>query len=202
MDHRNRGAAAMREKSIVYHDAPGEGNTEATLLHAKERAKSLGIENIVVASTSGQTGVQACEVFKGFNLVVVRHHTGFLSPGSQQMTPENEKLILASGARIVTAGHAFSGVERAMRLKRDTIGPLELMADTLRVFGDGTKVCLEIAVMAADAGAIPVGTQVVVIAGTSKGADTALVVRPAHSNNFFDLYVSEIIAKPSEPARA
>lgn len=192
----------MREKSIVYHDAPGEVNTEVTLLHAKERAKSLGIQNIVVASTSGQTGVKACEVFKEFNLVVVRHHTGFLSPGSQQMTPENEKLILASGARIVTAGHALSGVERAMRLKRDTIGPLELMADTLRVFGEGTKVCLEIAVMAADAGAIPIGKPVVVIAGTSEGADTALVVHPAHSNNFFDLYVSEIIAKPSEPARA
>lgn len=201
MGHRNRGAAAMRKKSIVYHDAPGEVNTEVTLLHAKERAKSLRIQNIVVASTSGQTGVKACEAFKGFNLVVVRHHTGFLSPGSQQMTPKNEKLILASGARIVTAGHAFSGVERAMRLKRDTIGPLELMADTLRVFGEGTKVCLEIAVMAADAGAIPIGKPVVVIAGTSKGADTALVVQPAHSNNFFDLYVSEIIAKPSEPAR-
>jgi len=194
--------SAMREKSIVYHDTPGEVNTEATLLRAKERVKSLGIQNIVVASTSGQTGVKACEVFKGFNLVVVRHHTGFLSPGSQQMSPENERLILASGARIVTASHAFSGVERAMRAKRDTIGPLELMADTLRIFGEGTKVCLEIAVMAADAGAIPVGTPVVVIAGTVNGADTALVVHPAHSNNFFDLYVSEIIAKPSEPARA
>lgn len=202
MDHPNRGPTAMREKTIVYHDAPGEVNTEVTLLHAKERAKSLRIQNIVVASTSGQTGVKACEAFKGFNLVVVRHHTGFVSPGSQEMTPENEKLILASGARIVTAGHAFSGVERAMRLKRDTIGPLELIADTLRVFGEGTKVCLEIAVMAADTGAIPIGTPAVVIAGTSKGADTALVVRPAHSNNFFDLYVSEIIAKPSEPARA
>jgi hypothetical protein len=192
----------MGEKSIFYHDAPGEVNTEATLLRAKERAKSLRIQNIVVASTSGQTGVKACEAFRGFNLVVVRHHTGFLSPSLQQMTPENEKLIHASGARIVTASHAFSGVERAMRVKRDTIGPLELMADTLRVFGEGTKVCLETAVMAADAGAIPVGKPVVVIAGTSRGADTALVVQPAHSNNFFDLYVSEIIAKPSEPAKA
>ena len=192
----------MREKAIVYYEAPGEVNTEPTLLRAKERAKSLGIQDIVVASTSGRTGVKACEVFKGFNLVVVRHHTGFQTPGSQQMHPENERLILASGADVVTASHAFSGVERGMRAKRGTMGPLELMADTLRVFGEGTKVCLEIAVMAADAGAIPVGTPVVAIAGTNRGADTALVVQPAHSNNFFDMYVSEIIAKPSEPARA
>jgi len=117
------------------------------------------------------------------------------------MTPGNEETILASGARIVTAGHAFSGIERAIRTKRDTIGPLELMADTLRLFGDGTKVCLEIVVMAADAGQVTMDQPVVAIAGTNEGADTALVVQPAHSNNFFDLYVKEIIAKPSEPRK-
>jgi hypothetical protein len=118
------------------------------------------------------------------------------------MTKENEESLLASGARIVTAGHAFSGVERAIRTRRDTIGPLELMADTLRLFGEGTKVCLEITVMAADAGVIPVDRPVIAIAGTSRGADTSLVVQPAHSNNFFSIYVREIIAKPLEPASA
>jgi hypothetical protein len=177
-------------------------NTDTTFLRAKDRAESLGIRDIVVASTTGRTGASACQFFKGFRLIVVRHHTGFRTPGAQQMTPENEKTILASGARIVTAGHAFSGVERAIRTKRNTIGPLELMADTLRLFGEGTKVCLEITVMAADAGEIPMDRPVVAIAGTSEGADTALVVRPAHSNNFFDLFVKEIIAKPSEPVKA
>jgi len=84
--------------------------------------------------------VRACQIFKGFRLIVVRHHTpASRPPGSQQMTPENEKAILASGAQIVTAGHAFSGIERAIRTKRDTIGPLELMADTLRIFGKTRK---------------------------------------------------------------
>lgn len=192
----------LKEKTITYYETPGEADTEATFLCAKERAESLGIRDVVVASTTGRTGVRACQIFKGFRLIVVRHHTGFQTPGSQEMTPENEKAILASGAQIVTAGHAFSGVERAIRTKRDTIGPLELIADTLRLFGEGTKVCLEITIMAADAGEIPVDRPIVAIAGTGKGADTALVVRPAHSNNFFELYVSEIIAKPSEPAKA
>ena len=192
---------AMKEKSIFYHEAPGEANTEVTLLRAKERAESLGIRNIVVASTYGKTGVKACEVFKGFNLVVVRHHTGFQSAGSQQMTDETERTVLASGARILTSGHALSGVERAIRRKRGTIGPLELMADTLRIFGEGTKVCVEITVMAADAGLIPMDRPVVAVAGTDRGADTALVVYPAHSNNFFDLFVSEVIAKPSQPTK-
>lgn len=192
----------MRQKSVVYYDAAGEANTEATLLRARDRAESLGIRNIVVASTSGGTGVRACEVFKGFNLVVVRHHTGFRSPGAQEMTSENENTILVSGASLVTASHALSGIERAIRTKHDTIGPLELMADTLRIFGEGTKVCVEITVMAADAGLIPIDKPVIAVAGTSAGADTALVIQPAHSNSFFDLYVREIIAKPSEPAKS
>jgi len=192
----------MREKQIVYYENPGEINTGTTLLRAKERAEELGIRDVLVASTTGKTGVRASEILKGVRLTVVRHHSGFQSPGSQQMTKENEESLLASGARIVTAGHAFSGVERAIRTKRDTIGPLELMADTLRLFGEGTKVCLEIIVMAADAGVIPVDRPVIAIAGTSRGADTALVVQPAHSNNFFDIYVREIIVKPLEPASA
>ena len=193
---------ALSEKMVTCYEAPGEADTETTLLRARERAESLGIHDVVVASTTGRTGVKACRSFKGFRVIVVRHHTGFGTPGVQQMTRENEEAILASGARIVTAGHAFSGIERAIRTKRNTIGPLELMADILRLFGEGTKVCLEITVMAADAGEISMDRPVIAIAGTSEGSDTALVVRPAHSNNFFDLYVKEIIAKPSEPAEA
>ena len=193
---------AMKENTVTYYESPGEADTDTTFLRAKERAESLGIRDIVVASTTGRTGASACQFFKGFRLIVVRHRAGFRTPGAQQMTLENEKTILSLGARIVTAGHAFSGVERAIRTKRNTIGPLELMADTLRLFGEGTKVCLEITVMAADAGEIPMDRPVVAIAGTSEGADTALVVRPAHSNNFFDLFVKEIITKPSEPAKA
>lgn len=192
----------MKEKSIIYHDAPGEANTETTLLRARERAESLGIKNIVVASTSGRTGVKASHVFKGFRLIVVRHHTGYRGPGSQEMTPENEKIMIECGASIVTATHAFSSVERSIRMRWKTIGPLELMADTLRLFGEGTKVCLEITVMAADAGMIAMDRPVVAIAGTNGGADTALVVLPAHMNNFFDMYVSEIIAKPSKRTTA
>jgi hypothetical protein len=115
------------------------------------------------------------------------------------MTADDEKMILASGARLLTATHALSGIERSMRLKRDTIGPLELMADTLRIFGAGSKVCIEITVMASDAGLIPMDKPVIAIAGTNSGADTALVIQPAHSNNFFDMFVKEIIAKPSSP---
>ena len=38
----------------------------------------------------------------------------------------------------------------------------------------------------------------VAIAGTGSGADAAIVVRPAHSRQFFDTRVKEIICKPTD----
>ncbi|MEM2970188.1 MAG: hypothetical protein QXR63_04550 [Candidatus Bathyarchaeia archaeon] len=58
------------------------------------------------------------------------------------------------------------------------------------------KVAVEIVLMAADAGLIPVDKEVIAIAGTGTGADTAIVVQPAYSRKFLDLKIKEIIAKP------
>lgn len=184
------------ERKTVYFQAPGEQNTESVLELVKGYAQAEGIRDIVVASTTGETGVKASRAFKGFNVVVVSHHVGFHQPGIWELKEENRKKILENGAKILTATHALSGVERAVRKKFGTIMPLELVANTLRLFGEGTKVCVEITIMAADAGLIPVDRDVIAIAGTGRGADTALVMRPASASRFFDLEIREIIAKP------
>lgn len=119
-----------------------------------------------------------------------------MEPGIQELTEENRRKILENGAKVLTATHALSSVERTVRKKFTTILPLELIAHALRLFGEGTKVCVEITVMAADAGLIPVDKNVVAIAGTGRGADTALVIKPAGASDFFSLEVREIIAKP------
>mgnify|MGYP003884600843 CR=1 FL=1 len=93
----------------------------------------------------------------------------------------------------------MAGLDRAVRLKFGGLGPAEIVANTYRTFGEGTKVCVEITVMALDAGLIPYGRDVIGIAGTGSGADTALVIRPAHSARFFDTRVREIIVKPLQP---
>lgn len=163
---------------------------------ARSRAEKLGIRNILVATTSGRTGALASKIFKDCSLVVVSHHAGFRSPGLQELEDKFHKEILANGAGILTTSHALSGVERAVRKQLGSTLPLEIMAHTLRTLGQGMKVCVEITVMAADAGLIPIETDVIAIGGTGGGADTAAVIKPAHSNNFFDLTVREIIAKP------
>ena len=184
------------EKTIAYMEGPGGENTETVLRLVKKRADELGIRDIVVASTYGNTGAKASEVLKGYNVVVVTHSTGFEKPGVQQLTDENRKAIEENGARILTGTHAFMNVERAIRGKFNTAYPEEIIAETLRIFGQGMKVVIEVVAMAADAGMIPADKDVISVAGTGKGADTAIVVAPANSHRLFDMTVKEIIAKP------
>jgi len=184
------------EKMTLCFDRPGEENTEEVLRLAKKRAAEIGVKDFVVASTRGETGVKASKVLKGFNVVVVTHHTGFREANKQELTEENRKMIEKNGGKVFTGTHTFMNVERAIRNKFNTAYPAEIIAQTLRIFGEGMKVAVEIVTMAADAGLIPTDREVISIAGTGKGADTAIVVQPANSTRIFDITVKEIIAKP------
>lgn len=186
------------ERKTLYFATSGKVNTDALLQFVKDYAMTVGVNHVVVASTTGETGVKASEVFKGFNVVVVTHHAGFTEPGAQELTEENRLKILENGAHILTATHALSSVERAIRKEFGTLQPLELIAHTLRRLGDGTKVCVEITLMAADAGLIPMDRDVIAVAGSGRGADTALLIKPVNASRFFDLRIREVIAKPRE----
>ncbi len=184
------------ERKTVYFEETGRQNTDALLEFVKKYVEKEDVEDIVVASTTGETGAKASRIFEGFNVVVVTHCFGFREPGKFELRESHRKEILANGAKIFTGVHALSSVERAIRKDFDTIKSLELIANSLRLMGEGTKVCVEITIMATDAGLIPVGRDIVAIAGTGRGADTALRIRPANSGRFFELKVKEMIAKP------
>lgn len=186
------------EKKTVYFKDAGEQNTDNLLEIVKKYAEKEDIRDIVVASTTGQTGTKAAKTFKDHNLVVVAHYFGSQEPGKSELLEENKREILANGAKIFIGTHALSSAERAVRKDFGTIQTLELMANVLRRMGEGTKVCVEITLMAADAGLIPVYRDIIAIAGTGKGADTALLIHPANAARFFDLKIREIIAKPSD----
>lgn len=180
----------------VYFEKEGDINTENVLILAKERAGKLGIRSVVVASTSGATGVRASEIFKGFNLVVVSHSTGFSGKNIQEMSLENKRIIEANGGKVLTSTHALGGIGRAVRRKLKTYELEEIIAFTLRTFGEGTKVAIEISLMATDSGLIKTDEELISIAGTDRGADTALILLPVNTQDFFDLKVLEIICKP------
>ena len=184
------------ELQTVYFDNAGEENTDEVLRIAKQRAKELNIKTLIVASTRGDTAAKAVAVLKGLKVVVVSHYTGMREPNMQELTDESRQKIESKGGIILTTAHAFTGIGGAMRKKFNMHLLGDVIASTLRVFGQGTKVVCEIALMAADAGLVRTDEDVVVIGGTGRGADTAVVLRPVNSTDFFDLKVKEILCKP------
>jgi hypothetical protein len=184
------------EGKIIYFDNPGPENTEDVLRIARARAEELGINTIVVATTVGDTAARAVDVFKGMKVVAVTHYTGMRGPNIQELTDDNRKKIERQGGLILTTAHAFTGIGGAMRKKFNMYLLGDVIANTLRTFGQGMKVVCEISIMAADAGLVRTGEDVIAIAGSGRGADTAVVLRAVNTMDFFDLRIREILCKP------
>jgi len=189
------------EKSIIYFDEVGRQNTGEVVDAAAKRAKELGIMYIVIASTSGASAIKMADALKGTGVKVisVTHQYGLREGGKWEMDEANLKKLKELGVIVTTQSHLFSGVERSISKRLGGASRIDVISDTLRaVFGKGFKVALEVAMMAADSGHIPVSgnTEIIAIGGTRQGADVALVLRPAHSHDFFSTQVREIIAMP------
>ncbi len=151
-----------------------------------------------MASNEGDTVFKILEQegAAGLNVVCVTHQVGFREPGFDEMGEETRQQLSEKGVKIYTSTHLFSGIDKSFRKGWGGIYPPEIIANTLRLFGQGMKVCLEVSVMALDAGLIPYGKEVMAIGGSGRGADTALIIRPAHSRDFFDTKIGEIICRP------
>jgi hypothetical protein len=178
------------EKTVTYFDDVGKQNTDDVVRAAARRAEELGIKDIVVASTSGYTALKMAEAARDMdvNIIAMTHQYGLREEGKWEMDEENYRKLTEMGVTVTTQSHPFSCVERTMSKKYGGASRTDVISETLRaIFGKGFKVALEITMMAADSGHIPVSKDIEIIAigGTRLGADVALVVRPAHSQNFF-----------------
>lgn len=185
----------------MYFQKPGKANTEKTIELAKKRALELRIKHVVVASTKGRTGVLAAEAFSDtdIELVVVSEHYGYKNEGDWFMEEKHLSRLNDFGIKVMTQSHVLSGVERSLTKHLGGVSRVEAIAEAIRkLVGVGVKVCVEIAIMAADSGYIPCGPdiEVMCIAGYAGGADTAVVIRPSHMNNFFDLEIREFVCLP------
>jgi len=186
------------ESKITYFEAAGKENTDAVMEIVKNRAHELGIETVVVASYRGFTAEKAVKALDGLNIIVV---AGFLEPTGKNLAETfslGDEEIIRSKATVLIATHLFSGINRAMRKKFSSASPGEIIAQALRVLGVGIKVGIECTAMAADAGMVSTDEDIIAIAGTRSGADTAFVVRPVNSQDIFDLRVKEVLCRPIE----
>ncbi len=181
----------------VWFDGPGPANTERVLECALERARTLGLKEVVVASSKGDTARKAAEIFNGFRVIAVTYHCGFKAPFETVMDKAVRRDLEKRGVDVVQATHALSGLERSLAKKHSGVYPVLIIADTLRLFGQGTKVAVEVSIMAADAGALT-GADIVSIGGTGRGADTAVVLKPANQSDLFKMRIREIVCKPRD----
>jgi hypothetical protein len=181
----------------MYFDNKGKENTDACIESALKRAEELEIGCVVVASTTGYTIGKVLEKGTDVNVVCVTHSMGFKKDREDEFELDREELIKKS-VKVLTTTHLMAGLNRGVRNRYGGTSSSDVVADTLRMFSQGAKVCVEIAVMALDSGLVPSGEKVVAIGGTGRGADTALVLLPAHSQNFFETRVLEVICKPRE----
>jgi len=184
---------------MITYPNPGKANTDATLRLALDCARERNLP-LVLASSTGETALALLELLKQTphpgSVVVVSHVYGMEVPGENDMPPETRQAIEAAGVPVVTAAHALSGGERGLSKRFGGVFPVELIAHTLRMFGQGTKVCVEIAAMALDAGRVPSGTPVVAVGGTAQGVDTACVLTPGYTADILSTKVHEVLCKP------
>ncbi len=175
---------------------PGHRNTGKTLEIMMQGLKQYSVNEVIVASTYGDTALAAAEVLMGskVKLIVITHNFGFKKAGTLEMTKKVRKDLEDLGAVVYTGTMPFRNIGTAIREKQ-SYSQQDLIANTLRILGQGIKVCVEIAMMAADAGLVGTG-DVLTVAGTARGADTVALVRPAPSNRLFDVKIRDILAKP------
>ena len=178
----------------MYWDKKGKECTEDTVSLVIQAAREKGIKHIVVASNTGVTA----ELFasKGFKIICVTHANGFVNPGENEMTAENRGKLEGLNITVLTTTHVLSGAERAFSSKFGGIYPVEIIANTLRMFGQGVKVGVEIATMALDSGLIPFGESIIAVGGSGRGADSAIIIKPSHAKDILNTRIEEIICKP------
>lgn len=190
----------MEKATILYFSRSGPENTLPTVERAVERARELEIEHLVVASSSGETGLllleKAREKRYSGNIVVVTYHAGFGGGDEWSLSPSKEEELRKHGAVVVRSLHALSGVSRSFRERFGGLSIPEVIAESFRRISEGFKVAVEVTLMAADAGAIPTTSDVIALGGKGRGVDTAILLRPAHQNSFFQLKVKEILCLP------
>ena len=185
---------------MLLFEKAGIENTQKALEIALSAAKERGLD-LVLATTGGGTVPAALELAEklGYTgkIVAVTHCFGSREKGKNILDPAKMQEFREKGVTVVTAAHALSGAERGLSKKFSGVYPVEIVANTLRMFGQGTKVCVEIAMMALDAGTIEYGRPVIAVGGSGRGADTVCRLTPEYTSDLMGTRIHEFLCKPS-----
>jgi hypothetical protein len=208
-------------------ERPGPVNTDEVVAISKDA--SLKVDYVVVASITGDSAVKIAEKSRGKKVVCVTCPQGMywqvnemtagvfaeipelrrqrdewskkgLKTVAMNVTAENKTKLDQLGVEIVRGTIPLFGPSFSMRLHLKKTTALDVVAKTLELISPGTLVCMEIVLMATDAGVIPEDKLVLACAGTEMGLDTAWILKSCASANLFHpakgFRFVELLAKP------
>jgi len=192
------GGASMKVVQSVLFEKPGEHNTSYCIEVVQDYVKEYGSTYVVVASTTGRTASAFSSALKGSqaNLVIVTHSVGFMEPGKDEFDKKTRENLINQGIPIYTGTILSHSLEKSLMDDFKGVYPGYIIANTMRRFGEGTKVAVEIVMEACDGGLVPEDAEVLAVAGTGYGADTVLLIKAKPSKRFLKLDVLEILARP------
>ena len=187
------------EGKVFYFEKKGAVNTDRTLDIALACCKEKGIRKIVVASSTGKTALRLREKAESsIEVIGVTYSAGSKYREEVEAFNRNRETMIKRGIHVVRGLHALSATERAFENKyKSGLLPLNIVADTLRMFSQGMKVCLEVAVMAAEAGFVSPEEEVVVVGGSGTGSDTAVIMKPAYAGSMFESKFKAVLCMPA-----
>lgn len=190
----------MARKFITYFDKEGEDYTDELIMAVKDKLEMAdNINKILIASATGKSALKLHAALDDeIEIINVTHHMGFSGPNESDISEEMIEKLEKVGIKTYFGSHAFSGAARGVTNKYGGFSPLDVVADTLRMFSHGIKVAGEISIMAADAGLVSAGEEIIAIGGRGHGVDTAVILTPVNAKNLFDLKFHEIIAMPRD----
>lgn len=207
--------------NVKYFEKPSyiEDHADEVLALVKEWARELKIRKVVVASSTGKSAIKAAKVLKESNveLIVVSDRAG-VTFCPEELYDEWKDRLLKEGIKEYRSG-LFWRPEVVEELRKLGVNKVliatelfrginvpggvninSVIAEVLYRISIGVKVCVEIATMACDAGFIEPGEDVIAVAGSGTGLDSAIVIRAAHSDEMFEkekgFKIKEIICKP------
>jgi len=206
---------------VKYFDSPSyvDDHSDEVLDLVKQWAKGKGIRRVVVASSTGKSALKAVRLLRGndIELIVVSDRAGVSFKPDELYTkwaerlkaekiheyrsglfwrPEVVEQIKSLGVnKILIATELFRGINVPGGTNVNSI-----VAEVLYKISIGVKVCVEIAIMACDAGYVEPGEDTIAVAGSGTGLDSAIIISAAHSDEMFDkekgFKIREVICKP------
>lgn len=150
------------ERLVLYFRHCGEANTDRLLARVKEWCEEAGCCRVVIASETGRSALRALDVFEGsgIGLVVVTHYPARTTgPRGEIPIGLRRPEYTAALRRLEEAGVPVVQGTRPLAPPTKSLGwgyptPPAVVDRTLELFGAGTKIAVEAALIATDTGAL------------------------------------------------